>query len=215
MLLYFRVKYFEFVEQVRVITRFYRNWRFALFDLTFRATYFWSNPYRIARKYHQKKGHKNIHCYGETPLTTLNKIADHIMIKPSDVILEMGCGRARSCFWLAYFKKCHVIGIEQIRRFTVPAECLRRWFRINHLTIACDDYHHIDLKGITVVYLYASDMNVSEIEKISKKLESLKKESKLVSISFPIESSLFEVTETFSVRFNWGKTTAYLQRKIR
>jgi len=214
MRLFLSVKLFECIEQCKVMFRYYRSWKFTLLDITFLSLYFWSNPYRIARKYYQKKGAKNIHCYGETPLTTLSTIADALQLKPSDVILELGCGRARSCFWLSYFTNCHVIGVEQIQRFTIPAEYLRRWFQIPNLTVVCDDYLHLDFSDISVIYLYGSDLSDDRIERLIEKMNSMRKHSRVLSISYPLESEIFQVEKTFPVRFNWGETTAYMQRKI-
>lgn len=198
---------------MKVIAKYYKCLKFALLDVTFLSLYAMSNPYRIARKFYKKMGEKNVHCYGETPLTTFEEVIDQLSLQPSDTFLELGCGRARSSFWVCLFRPCQIIAVDWIPRFTIPAETLRKWFGLKNLTIVCDDYHHLDFSQVTAAYLYGSDLSDGAVKKITDKFETMPKNSRIVSVSYPLQSRSFEVVSAFPVRFNWGITTAYLQRK--
>lgn len=215
-MLYFSVKYYLYREQLRVVFHFYKNLSFVFFDFMFFIAYLFSNPYRICRKYHERRGEEKTNVYGETPLTTLMKICHLCGIHSTDTIIELGSGRGRSCFFLASVIGAKVTGIEKISQFTNRAILIQKALRFKNLKFNCSDFYDIDFSKVNVVYLYAPQLEDQNILKLSEKLKALPKGAKIITISYSMHQyspKSFQSIKRFSVSFPWGKTHAFLCTK--
>lgn len=215
--LFFLVKYFFFKEQLKVVSHFYKDISFFAIDTVFYLSYLFLNPYRICKKYLQKKRNPNIHVYGETPLTTLYKISRICGIHPSDTVVELGSGRGRACFFLSLFIGAKVVGVEEIPRFIKIASKIQKVFKINNLSFVCQDFLSFDFSKANVVYLYGSTLEDQKILTLCNKLQDLPKGAKVITVSFSLtdyEKENFKQIKKFSVTFPWGITQAYLSTKI-
>lgn len=202
-----KARLFNARDFVRTVWKYWRNFSFAKIDAKLLCSYFWKSPYAIGRE-------ETGEFYGETPLVTMDKIAKEAGILPGDVVYELGCGRGRSCFWLACFRGCRVVGVEYNRVFVEKArkiECPRVQF-------VEGDYLQTDLREATVVYLYGTLLGEREIFELCQSLKKVKKGTRVVSISYPLQEycgePLFRVVREFEVEFQWGRTEAYLQERI-
>lgn len=112
-LLNLRVTCFRLFEFVRVFFRYYP--KFLLTDIKLASHYLFKNPYRVCKEE-----------YGETPLTTLDKLATECRILSKDTVMELGCGTGRTAFWLRTFVKCQVIGVDLVEDFIRKARQIRQ-----------------------------------------------------------------------------------------
>ena len=142
------------LERLRTARHYYKNLSFTLIDLTFGLIALFSNPYRICRKFLEKKGAENIYAYGETPYSTYERIAEQCGMGSDDVWIELGAGRGKGCFWLAQFIGCKVVGIEWIPQFVRGARLIRWLFRIKKVRFERLDIEKADLGEASVIYLY-------------------------------------------------------------
>lgn len=188
------------IERRETARRYYAKPRFFLIDLAFGLIALFINPYRTCRKFLQKRGEKNIHAYGETPYTTYERIASECGLGPQDTWVEMGAGRGKGCFWMAHFVGCRVIGIEWIPQFVWIAKGLKRLFRVDHLHFALQDMEKADLSQATILYLYGHTPPLNIPPGV-----------KVLTISEPLEN--LPVLKSFWVRYPWGRTRAFLQKK--
>jgi hypothetical protein len=63
-----------------------------------------------------------------------------------------------------------------------------------------EDIEKVDLSKATVIYLYGMELK-----------QSIPANIKIISISEPLEG--YRILKRFWVRFPWGRTAAYLQKK--
>ena len=209
-MLYLSVKFYLFKEQLKVIWFFYKDISFALMDVFFHFIHFFSqNPYRICRKYHQKN---SAGIYGETPLTTLRKICYNCSISPNDRIIDLGCGRGRSCLFFSKICKASVKGIELVPSFVKKANKISKCFRLKNCSFLKEDFFQTDFSNATVLYLYATQLEDEKIKILTQKLQKLPKGAKVISISYPISEygKSFQKVKKFPVSFPWGDTYGYL-----
>lgn len=211
--LYFKVKTYLFKEFIKSL-KYYLSLRFLLIDSLFFVLYMFKNPYRMNRKFLQRIGNEDIYSYGETPLTTWHKIVKNSKIDKKDHILELGAGRAKTCFWLNNFIGCKSTAIEWNPSFIFYAKMIKTIFRIKDMHLINDNFFNIDYSFASVVYLYGTSLKSDEILKIIDKLKNLKSGSKIITISFSLKDSEFELTNHFSVSFPWGNTFAYVHKRI-
>jgi SAM-dependent methyltransferase len=194
---------------------YYSNSRFRRVDFALVCSYFFKNPYRLSRNYLEKRGAEEVHAYGETPLFTLEQIAKECGITAKDSVLELGCGRARTCFWLALVLKAKTIGIDFVPEFIHKAEKIRERYHIENLKLIESDFLKEPLPHTSVVYLHGSIMTEEEIVLLNQQLAHFPKGTKVITVSFPLKDypggKKFRLLKSFSAHFSWGKAEVYCQ----
>lgn len=212
-----QVKWFNFIEFIYVIVRYYSNFVFAKVDLILIAAYFFKNPFRLSKSFLLSRGEKEIYTYGETPLTTLELIAKKCHLSSKDVVYELGCGRGRTCFWLQQFVCCSVVGIDYVPAFIDKAHRIQNYFSLEGLNFKLENFFKASLKEATVIYFYGTCQSSSSIQKLIEHFSTLPKGTKVITVSYCLsdfdKSSSFKVIKQFSAPFTWGKGEVYLQVK--
>lgn len=202
------------VEYGRVVRRYYSSPTFRKADLSLLSRYLFKNPYRISKRFLSEHGADDIYAYGETPLTSMERIARECGIQPTDCVFELGCGRGRTCFWLHTFLGCRSVGIEFIPQFIECAEAVRKKYGLVDMEFRLEDMLKSDLSGATVVYLYGTSYDEAFIFALIEKFEKLPKGTRLITVSYSLEefgSDAFILQRCFPVSFTWGIGDVYLQ----
>lgn len=204
----------NFIEYIRVVFRYYGNADFRKADLQLLSKYLFKNPFRMSRHFLVKKGEEEIHVYGETPLTTLEKIVKECQICADDTVFEMGCGRGRGCLWLRTMVGCRVVGIEWVPTFVSAARSAAKRAGLQGIEFRHEDMFESDYTGATVVYLYGTSLSEERAASAAKKLSTLPKGTKVITVSYPLtdyDKESFEVMRLFPERYTWGEADVYLQ----
>lgn len=206
--LFFAVKARLFREERRVQREFYGHLGFKKCDQALLKAYRGLNPYRMTKEFLKLKGISNVHQYGETPLTVMAQIARECSLTPTDRLIELGCGRGRGVFFLSEMIGCSVHGIEWNPLFVSLAQSIPA----SKASFSCQDMCSADLSQASVIYLYGTCLDEESIQKLLSKLEGVAKETKIITISYPLSdySPSFVVSKQFQVSFPWGNTEAYL-----
>lgn len=211
--------YYHYLKEERrrekeIKQHFYKDPSFKKVDRALLKNYSFKNPYRISKQYLKSAGDKQIHIYGETPLSTFETIANECEIKQSDTVIDMGAGRGRGAIFLHHFKQCRVIGYEKIPHFVEVANKLITTFDLTGIEILEEDMFQADLSVASVIYLYGTCLEDEEIEHLIAKFSNLKAGTKIVTISYPLtdyaDENVFKLVKEFTVSFPWGDTSAYL-----
>lgn len=201
------------VEEVRVRCKFYSQAPFKRIDKRLRAAYAWRSPFQISKAFLMEKGAQEIHVYGETPLTTLDRIAKRCALKPTDHFFDLGCGRGRGVLFLSHRYGCAATGIDWIPAFIATAQRLNA----EKCRFVCQEFLDADLQKATVIYLYGSCLEDAYISALVKKFKTLKEGTKVITVSYPLADyggeGEFALLETLTLPFLWGKTDVYLQEK--
>jgi len=213
-----KVAVWEMVERCRVAQRYWR--RSSLFrkvDLALWAAYASHSPFKISKNFLRERGIANIYSYGETPLTTMELIANSCGLTATDHVVELGCGTGRACFWLRCFVGCQTTGIEFIPEYVVKAHLLQQRFHIDKISFILTDMAYAELFSATAVYLYGTSMEEEEIGALAPVLDKLPRGAKLITVSWHFKeffhTPAFSVVKQFSAPFPWGYADVYLQIK--
>jgi len=206
---------YSFFEFLRTIKNFYPRWAFMRADLYLLSSYFCHSPYTISKKYLMKKGSDNPYAYGETPLTTLQQVVKTCGITKIDRVIELGCGRGRTCFWLNQYLGCDVVGIDFIPEFIGKAKAVEQELGLVGIEFRCEDYLDSDLSGATVIYLFGTTLSDDEVAELAEKLSQLPMGTKVITVSYPLtdypKGDAFELMKIFEGSFPWGEGEIYLQ----
>ncbi|PCI78664.1 hypothetical protein COB21_00340 [Candidatus Aerophobetes bacterium] len=193
---------------------YYANAPFAQVDILLNRAYKFKSPFRISSAFLRKKGFLDIHLYGETPLHTLDKLAQAAHITSSDCVLDLGAGRGRSLLFWHSFYGCKVIGYEQIPLFCARANSI---FSKNKLPLEMKNQtleQGLGEEG-SIAYLYGPNFSASQLKALVTQIIRSKSLKKVISISFPLsdydKSGHLSPFRQIEVNFPWGKTTAYIE----
>lgn len=217
-LLNLRTTHFRFWNWVRVASRYYtHSARFFLIDLLFARQYALKSPHRISKAFQKKRGAKNPYTFGETPLTTMDRIAKECRILSKHQVYELGCGSGRGCFWLANFVKCKVTGIDYLPSFIQKAEWIQKRVFTPTLHFHEGDMFETNLEQADFVYLYGTCLSTSEIKRLLGTFKTLKPKAHVISVSYPLTDYCspkeFKLIKSFQARFPWGYAEVFLNQK--
>lgn len=210
--LFFLVKWRQFQEERRIRKLYYSNDSFRTCDLLFHKAYLFHNPYQISKNFLMQKGEKDLHVYGETPITSLFQIAKKCGLKTDDYFLELGSGRGRGIFFLSQIFGCKAKGIEWIPEFVDKAESIAKQAEIDNAYFSCEDMLEVNLSESTVIYLYGTCLDEFSICKLVKNLEKAHSSIKIITVSYPLTtySDLFKIVDQFTVPYPWGDAEVYI-----
>jgi SAM-dependent methyltransferase len=213
-----RVRWRRLVEYFQSVWRYYPNSMFRRVDLALLYNYLFVNPYSVARQFAIYNAEVDVYTYGETPLTTLEIIAQRAGITAEDTVYELGCGRGRSCFWLRAFVGCRVVGIEYNPVFVRKASALVQACKLEGVVFRCEDMLTVDYSDATVVYLYGSCLEDSFLERLTEQLKQLPNGAKVITVSYALQDycseALFEQLACWELPFTWGSASVYYQVRI-
>jgi len=194
--LHFAVKIYEWLQQRRVKKRFYQNPIFRQLDQELIRG---PNPYRI----------KEAFPYGETPLFSLKQIADLCNLTADDCVIDLGCGRGRGVFFLADHYGCRVKGVDKIGAFIDRAKALAKKYQTRRVSFTCGDMTEFNLDGATCIFFYGTTFEDDFIATLTRRFLQLKKGTKVISVSYPLDG--LKLIDQLTVSFPWGKGEVYIQ----
>jgi hypothetical protein len=173
--------------------------------------YLFDNPYRICRKFLEKKGVEDPYRYGETPFETILKISDEANIVSTDHFYDLGCGRGLVSLYVSSLKGCRAVGIDEIPKFVKRANFAAKILKINAKFLIAN-YLKTNLTEASIIYLYGTMLEDEEIIDLCKRFNE---DQKIISISYPLSDydQRYKVIKTFQVSFPWGETSAYVNQR--
>lgn len=217
MLFFIHIKVFLFqsVEFLRVFCRYYRSGKFLLADFLLGSRYFFWSPFQVYKRFFQGQ---SVGPYGETPLTTMDHIAKECRLLKKDVVYELGCGTGRTCLWLSTFVGCQTYGIDLVADFISHAERAKKWSGIDRAHFYSADFFSFSFQDATAIYLYGTTLSQEAIDVLLQKMKRLKKNTKVITASFPLiergGEEFFRLEKQFSGIFPWGKADVYLNVRL-
>jgi SAM-dependent methyltransferase len=209
------VQLFNFLEFVQLCFLYYPFSSFFKVDLYLTFLYLWKSPFKVAKVFALKQG-EDPYAYGETALISLGALLKKIGISKEDCFFELGCGSARSCFFVRQVFGCRVVGVDWNPCFIEKAKKAKETFEIEKIKFLVSDFSFLDFSDATIVYLYGTCLDAKTINRLITSLRnSVKKDCKIVTVSFALNHYLneevFEVEEIYSVGFVWGKAEVFVQ----
>lgn len=215
--IHFKAKFRHFLDYLSVVSHYYSDPTFLKIDSYLVFSYLFNNPFSVSKRFLLQRGEKEVDTYGETPLKTLELIANECRLSVRDLVLELGCGRGRPCFWLNQFVGCSVIGVDFVPEFIQRANAVKQKFHIKDVQFRLEDILSTDLTGATVIYLYGTCYSEIFIKALIKRFNELPRGTKIITVSYPLtdytKEPTFEVIKRFPARFTWGFADVYLQVK--
>lgn len=214
----------RFKDYLKEVFMFYRVRRFCEADLTLITLSFLDNPFRISKRYLEKKkrlsegSHDlNVDIYGETPLAALDAAAKAAKANSKDVVIELGAGRGRAALWFNAYLGCKTIAVEQIPEFASLLKRVKNSCHLDQLDVIQGDFLKADLSSGDLIYIFGTALKDEEIKTLIDRLKTVKQGTRIITVSYPLtdytNGPLFEVMHVIPADFPWGKTSMYVQYK--
>jgi SAM-dependent methyltransferase len=210
MLLIGKSYFFSWREERRLKRRFYSYPLFRCCDKALKRAYRWHNPYSICKRFLIQKKAKEIHAYGETPLTTWHRIVKECAIHSHDHVVDLGCGRGRGVFFLATVVGCHTHGIDWAPSFIQRAVSIKQKFALSRAHFTCEDMCQADLSHFSFVYLYGTCLDDLSLQRLLHLFRTLNPGTRILSVSYPLEP--FTLLTQFPAAYPWGTTDLFLHQ---
>lgn len=211
----FRLK--RVFEVIKLIPSYLKQKELIHIDWLFKKYYFLQSPYRISKEYNQIHGIEPIHNYGETWASSACKLKKICGLTHKDILVELGSGTGRFCFWVNKVIGCRVVGIELISQFVDIAKKIQQQLHIDELKFIKADIQDMDYSFASVIYFYGTSFDADTIERLIEKFQTLPQGAKIITVSFPLNhytvAAQFVLIKEFSLRFPWGKAKVFLQEK--
>ncbi|MBO9482981.1 hypothetical protein [Salinisphaera sp. G21_0] len=218
LLLAFRQWRYQWRQSFRELKRYGRNPRFVFPWLWLKLSYLLDSPYAVSRRYQRRIKAENIYVYGETPLTSLELIAERSGVTSDDHVFELGAGSGFTSIWLQGVKRCQVTAIEQIPLFCWRLQRTSQRMRLQGIDVRCEDYLTSPLEGASIIYLYGSNLDDHVITGLAERLAELPAGIRIITVSYALQPFLhqqaFKVTDQFTVPFEWGEAEVFLQERM-
>ena len=219
-----KVAVIDFLEWCQVVKRFYGRPRYALADLLCLMMYCLNNPYGWCRRTIAKLPANTTQPYGETPITELAKLSELLSLTTADHIIELGCGRGRTAFWLHFFVGCEITAVDIVTVFIRRASRIARWCRCTRLHFIHQEMLLVDFSTATVVYLYGTALDDDYVTKLSQALLQCQPSTRIVTTSYSLNDYLpteltnveqppFVIETTCTAKFSWGTADVYIHRR--
>jgi SAM-dependent methyltransferase len=207
----------ELAEYCRSLIRYRHMPKYLKYELLLLWKYLLVNPYNSCKIYLQRLGFTE-QPYGETPLPLMEKILNKFPLSNRDVLLDLGCGRGKLCFWVACRCPCQVIGMDINSTFINKAKSIARQLELVNLTFIEQDIFSDNLPASTHIYLYGSAYADDVLLKLAVTLAKRPTFTTIFSVSFSLndycETPRFETVAVLSARFLWGETEVYIQKPL-
>lgn len=152
--------------------------------------------------------------YGETPFFTAKEILEWAKVTSSDCFLDLGSGRGHIVFIAATLFGMQSEGIEIVGGLTRIAKIIANKLHINNVTFHHGNFIECDFSKHTVIYLAGTTFGSKTSDSIIKKIDSLPKGAKIISLSKPVGGKSLRLLDNRMFHFSWGKAKVYLEQQI-
>ncbi len=196
---FFRFQSWQRGEEKRVQDLFYHHPLFAKVDRALKRAYWLKNPYRMLKS----------SPYGETPLTTFQKILDEFQIPKEASLIDFGSGRGRIPLFLSTYHGMKAVGVESFSPFVAIANQIAANAALPTQFYCSDMEEWGDEPDF--IYLYGTCLSDETIKKL---VDKPWKRAQWITVSFPLSdySSRFRVVKKLHGAYPWGDTEIFLNR---
>ncbi len=215
----------EWLESFRVARRYFSSWRFVLSYLWLKMSYLLDDPFRVSRRYLKSIQSDDLYAYGDTPLTTLDKIMTAVSASPHDHVVELGAGSGFTSLWLHCYLGCTVTAIERIPTFCWRLMRTARRVRLKGINVQCNDYLKAEYDQASIIYLYGSNLDDETLLALTQRFQRLSAGVKIITVSYSlldycqfngqadglVVNNLI-VENTLQAEFPWGAATVFIHR---
>jgi len=150
---------------------------------------------------------------GDTPYVTLSQAFRYIPIRPKSVFVDLGCGKGKIVLFVALKYGIRSIGIDVMPTYIKVATYLAKKFKIKKAEFIEANFLEMALDKGSIFYVTPTCFSKESKKELLFKLGNLRKNTIVISSTFPIKHPSFKVKKKLKVLYSWGKGQLYIQKK--
>ena len=169
-----------------------------LFDYIYRVFYKSSSIDTFEQSSEAKDSSEN--CYGETLIPSLIKLGRYCKLTNEDLVLDLGSGNGRSCFFLNLYFKCHCLGYENITNRYDAALSTKTIFSMNQSQFKQDTFFNAtqdELRNAKLIYITSTCLSPSTRETLWELLLTCSRHTFIASVTHRINNDQFKLDHFF------------------
>ena len=147
--------------------------------------------------------------YGETPYFTLKKILNSISPKTNEKFLDLGSGKGRCVFFTACYFGMESLGVDMIPSFNNLSSKVSNRVSLSLVTFLESDFESIDFSNYTIIYICGTCFGKETWDIIHSKLETVNPGTRVISVTYSLQSSNLRMISSSLGRFEWGVDNVY------
>jgi cyclopropane fatty-acyl-phospholipid synthase-like methyltransferase len=188
-----------------------RAWVSAAGVVTRKAkTFLWERHLGIATRASDRRVSDYEHVsYGTVPYGLIFRVLNRLALEPTDVFVDLGCGRGRVCCCAARFPIAEVVGVEDVAELAEAAkDNLKRMrgARTERRRVICGHAQDLDFGSVTAVYMFhpfGPTVMESVIVRIKQSLECAPRRLRIAYVN-PVHESVLERAGWLQRYDYWG-----------
>ncbi len=159
--------------------------------------------------------------YGEINFDSFIEIVDKVKPKEDDIFYDLGSGTGKPCIAISLvYKIKKAVGIELLNNLWETSNKILKKLREeirNPLEIEFRRGNILeeDFSDGTIIFSHATCFEDQTMEKLEKKLQSLKKGARIILITKKLKGDEFELIDEGEKRMSWGYATYRIYKKIK
>ncbi len=151
--------------------------------------------------------------FGETPYATALEILKECQLQPGQLLMDLGCGRGKMVFTAALACGARAIGVELLPTYWKIAQKMRDRLGLQDLVeFWLEDFTLVEVFQADVVYVAGSIFAPETKEELLALVEQLQPGCRWVTVGWPCDHPLLELTSSQQRLFSWGYEVVRIYR---
>lgn len=173
------------------------------------------NPFRLSAQATRQleDAHADLTVYGETPWTTLARMAAAVGLQPGEHFVELGAGMGRNLLWMSHYARAQATGFELIPAFVERFQSLAcRGTAVMHQ----QNWFDVDLTALQgdVFLLVGTCYDDRHRKTANACLQQVPAGTRIITVSYALSAQHFLLTSSFEAAFSWGKGTVFVHTRL-
>jgi len=158
------------------------------------------------------------YVYGEITYEGFSAVLEKAHPQPGEVFYDFGSGTGKAVILAALlYDFSKAVGIEILGDlYEASQEVLGKFEPKTNQKVEFikADYRDVDFSDADIIFINATMMQYEFTDWFFDKLEKLKKETRIITSSLPLDLRAYDTDWLKEVPFTWGKETVYLHEKV-
>jgi len=180
----------------------------------FLVNYFFFSTYRTVKK----ESAEFEYCdgnfiYGETPCITVKRILDCVEYMPGDIFIDLGSGRGMVVFYAYFLGNLETRGYELIPSFIRKSRKIADSLGADKIHFFQEDILEADISKAKIIFIAGTTFPEDFIAILNRKLRQATEGSTIITLSYKLPDSFFNLYRESILDFSWGRSHVYFHRR--
>ena len=150
--------------------------------------------------------------YGETPYFTIRNILKSVSPTANDTFVDLGSGKGRCVLFAACYFGLEAVGVDMIPSFRILSSKVVNRLSLTSINLVESDFEAINFDNYSIIYICGTCFGKETWDIIHSKLGAVKTGTRVVSVTYSLQSSNLRMVSASVERFEWGLDKVYIYK---